>query len=305
LAKRKSVRAGKQAKGNKQTMKKLMIVAAAAAMVASVQAAIGIKTINCHYNPESGCPEKIFKVTGSGKAIDRESKNYTTVSKLKINGWLVLFPNSDEVVKLADGTTQTNCCWDTYSLYVNAKVGKKTTGLIFAGAGNEPVNAWTVFGKKLDSFYNAEKGKKFKLESQLGISADYTTNGGQSSGTLVYADDLAGNVTPGIAFIASAFGKMTYRTTTTSSCNSCNKTTKTVTGFEFTPGSYSGWFAGMYDGETNEDCLTCICTDLNLFGGTWKAKYQTKVGTWEAAARDIFGAKVAAEMGEASDFATE
>ena len=290
------------------TMKKLMIASAAVAFAAVAQAGIAVQTTNCVKSVSSGCPDVVFKVTGSGKALDTASKNYTTVSKLKVNGWLVLFPTD-----LGGGS----CCYPTYSLYVNATIGKNTTGLIFAGAGVESVDAWTLFGKKLDDaeLYTWEsaglekkKSKKFKLESQLGISADAigqyndaagNSYGGKSAsayaGTLLYADDVAANEQPGVSFIATAFGNAAWQVNNQKGCSKCDK--PTYEGYEITPGSYSGWFAGFYyEPGIDEECMTCTCSDVAVFGGTWKAKYQTKVASWQAAAANLFGTGTAAQM---------
>jgi hypothetical protein len=284
-------------------MKKLMIVTAAVALAAVAEAGIAVKTINCT-NPGSkpGCDQVVFKVTGSGKALDPVTKDYLSVGKLKVNGWLVMFPAEyvDPATQIATG----DCCYPTYSLYVSAKVGKNTTNLIFAGADTEPIDAWSVFGAKLSDAETSiatldekSKSKKFKLDSQLGISADYV--GGNASGTLVYAEDIAANDgEPYVTFIATAFGKATWNTKFKAACQKCDK--PSYEGYDLTFGTYSGWFAGFYLAQDglDEECLTCACTDLGLFGGTWKAKYQTKISTWEAAAADLFGAKALADLRE-------
>lgn len=301
-------------------MKKLMIASAAVAFAAVAQAGIAVQTVNCTIAKGlTTCPDVVFKVTGSGKALDTVSKNYTTVSKLKVNGWLVMFPADYGLY--TTGVADDNCCYPTYSLYVNATIGKNTTGLIFAGKDAELVDAWTIFGKKLADaeLYTLESAglekkssKKFKLESQLGISADAlglyadadadgSSYGGKSSsgyaGTLVYADDVlaASGNTPGVSFIATAFGNATWAVNNQKGCSKCDK--PTYEGYEITPGSYSGWFAGFYfEPGINEECMTCTCTDVAVFGGTWKAKYQTKIASWQAAAANLFGAGTAATM---------
>jgi hypothetical protein len=279
-------------------MKKLMIATAAVALTVAAQAGIAVKTVNCYKASvvNSPCDEIVFKVTGSGKATDPFTKNYTTVSKLKVNGWLVLWP-------ALQNPTDTDCCYPYYSLYFNAKIGKYAEDIIIAGADAEAVDAWSVFGKKLDdaetytlasAAREQKKDKKFSLESQLGISGNWTTDNGYSAGTLVYADDVAAaDSQPAIAFFATAFGKATWKVSNQAGCNKCDK--PTYEGFEITPGSYSGWFAGVYEELLDAECLNCTC-GFALFGGTWKAKYQTKVATWQAAVSNLFGAGVVADM---------
>jgi hypothetical protein len=288
---RKSDELREKAKRKKTTMKKLMTIAAATALAAVAEAGIAVQTVNCNYTPNTkSCGDVVFKVTGSGKALDPVSKEYTTVSKLKVDGYLVLFPDDSD----NDGI----CCYPTYSLYVTAKIAKNKVGLIFAGAGAEAVDAWTVFGKKLAAAEGGidsdkSKKKKYKLESQLGVSANYTTANGYSAGTLVYADDVeAQNSVPAIAFFATSFGKATWMNAQ-KVCDCVKKSEDS----EITPGNYSGWFAGVYEfAGIDEECLTCTCTDLGLFGGTWKAKYQSKIKSWKTAVSYQFGAGVVNKM---------
>jgi hypothetical protein len=271
-------------------MKKLMTIAAATALAAVAEAGIAVQSTNCTYNAKiTTCPDVVFKVTGSGKALDPFTKEYTTVSKLKVDGYLVLFPDDSD----GDGL----CCYPTYSLYVTAKIGKSKTDLVFAGAGVEYVDAWTVFGKKLAAAEGGidsdkSKKKKYKLESQLGISADYV--GGNNGGVLYYADDLDQNgaTQPLVSFFATSFGKATWMNAQ-KVCDCVKKDESS----EITPGNYSGWFAGVYQYlGIDEECLTCTCSDLGLFGGTWKAKYQSKIKSWRTAVSNQFGAGVASKM---------
>ena len=46
-----------------------------------------------------------------------------------------------------------------------------------------------------------------------------------------------------------------------------------------TPKTYTGWFVGTYPCVNEEDCFLCDCTDTDVFGGTWKAVYQSKYTT--------------------------
>jgi hypothetical protein len=255
-------------------MKKLMMVAAAAALTASVQA--GIVVTNCKEKVSTECPNIVFKVTASGKIVDGISKEYKTVSKLKISkGALVLWgAGSDD-----------SCCYDYYSLYLPLKLGKTTYKIVIP---QEEMECWTIFGKNLDkAMEDYEKNKKFKLDSEIGLS---------------YADDAAEMETLEdieVDFIATAVGSASYLYTAEAQKKSACTTGCVPASYDVVPGSYSGWFAGFYPAEGDELCLTCACNELDVYGGTWKAKYDkaksVKAG-WIKAAQYAFGSTTAALM---------
>ena len=293
-----------KANKEKTTMKKLMVIAAAASIAAVAEAGIVVNT-NC--NPRSTyCPVVAFKVTASGKiAAQPHDKEYKTATKLSIKkGALVLFPTDQ-----GTGTaTDPDCCYNAYSLYLQVKVGKDTVPV---GVFYEAIDSWSIFGKNYNKSLEASKSKKYKVESEIGLA--YANTGNASTGlssansgndTVVSGGPIA-DLDLGLndfAFIATAFGKGTYayRVTkaTTSACNVCTPGTET---YEFTPGSYSGWFAGLItDFGGDYGCLMCNCADLDVFGGTWKAKYDktwsASATGWEKAASYVFGSGVLADM---------
>lgn len=272
-------------------MKKLMIATAAMAFAAVAQA--GIVVTNCVVKP-SGCPELVFKLTANGKATDAYSKDYTSVGKFKISkGALVMWASDMD----GDPKTTDDCCYPAYSLYAEVKIGKATYNVLVP---QTPIDSWTLFGKNQDEAYdailgNATKAKTYTLDSQLGISASVP------NGDNIYDVDTDPTFTTDFddaAFVATAFGKgkvkVNYKKAT---CNSCGSTPASQS-YEIVPGDYSGWFAGFFKG-TNEDlCFVCSCTDINVFGGTWKAKYDKKTTTWTAAANRVFGSVVQRAMAE-------
>ena len=267
-------------------MKKLMIVAAAAALAGTTFGGIAVK--NCASTPTNTCDEVVFKVTASGKAKDAESKDYSTVSKLKISkGALVMW---------AAGTDSNgDCCYGNYSLYAAVRVGNKTYNVIVA---TEPFDSWTLFGKKQAEveaqIASPSKSKKYTLESQLGISLEgdlYDANDLDNGGTITDDD---------VVFVATAFGKAKVKTGyTKASCNSCGVQTAATSSFDVVPGNYSGWFAGLYTEAQADLCFACDCTDVNVFGGTWKAKFWKSATSWKTAAGYVFGSSVASNMEEA------
>ena len=265
-------------------MKKFMIVAAAAALAGTTFGGIAVK--NCSSVKETTCPEVVFKVTASGKAKDAASKDYSTVSKLKIKGYLVMWASGVD----ANG----DCCYGEYSLYAPVKVGKTTYNVVVP---KEPIDSWTLFGKKQaeveDQMRTPSKSKTYSLDSQLGISLE---------GEVVDADsaELDETITEDdIVFVATAFGKgkvkVGYKKAT---CNSCGSTPASSS-FSVTPGNYSGWFAGLYKEDHADLCYACECTDVNVFGGTWKAKYQSSITSWEVAAEKAFNRSIMANMKDA------
>lgn len=280
-------------------MKKLMVIAAVASLATVAEAGIFVNT-NCH--PRSAtCPVVAFKVTANGKiAAPVESKDdvYKATSKLQIKkGALVLFP-----VDLGND----ECCYETYSLYLQVKVNKETTPV---GVFFENIDSWSIYGKNYNKSLDAEKSKKFKIESELGLSYAQNNSGfgsgiasGGGSGDTVTGVGLDEDLgLDDFAFIATAFGKGVYAYSykEKSACNVCAVTEN----YEFTPSNYSGWFAGLIsDLGGDYGCLLCNCNDLDVFGGTWKAKYDKtwskKADGWEKAAAYVFGAGTVADMKE-------
>jgi hypothetical protein len=237
-------------------------------MAISAQARIALT--NCTQQVSATCPVVAFKVTASGKTVS-DNGEYKKVSKLKVSkGALVLFSTS---------TDAEACCYDLYSLYLQVKVEKETWDLAIL---SEPLLKWSIFGKNLDAAMSASKSKKFSLDSDLGFNYDDDT-----------ADEDLFDVIEGLVFEATAFGKAKYvyntKTTKKTDCVPCQTTTTD----DVVPGSYSGWFAGYMDKVSDNDaCMTCTCADVDLFGGTWKAKYQSKwsvASGWTEAANFVFG----------------
>jgi len=283
-------------------MKKLMVIAAAASLAAAAEAAIVVNT-NCQRSV--GCPVVAFKVTGSGKiaaAAEKKGDVYKTTTKLSIKkGALVLFPVTPSWAVSPD-----DCCYNNYSLYLQVKINKETypVGVFF-----EPIDSWSIYGKDYEKAILAEKSKKYKVESELGLSyinvanANSSANGGTGGADTVTQDnglDIDLNLSD-FAFFATAFGKGTYAVRQTASYTSCNVCTPGTTTLEFVPSNYSGWFAGMLEAaDADFGCLLCDCSSLDVFGGTWKAKYESKwskrADDWEKAATYVFGAATLDDM---------
>jgi hypothetical protein len=251
-----------KSKKEKTTMKKLMIVAAVAAMT-FVSEAAGLKPTpceNCGYNNTS-CDVVVFKVTGSGKAVVVKS-DYKEVGSLKIKkGALALVGTYCE--------PNDSCCYDAGMFYATIKAGKST----FKLASEITPGVWSVFGKKLDQIRGGDykQGKTYKLDSALFV---------ESAGN----DYIEGDVdVEGLYFAASAFGKVSVKISKDGKSSSCNPTTGCTP--TYTPQSYSGWFVGKYACVGEEDCFLCDCTDTDVFGGTWKASYKSSAKTDGAAQR--------------------
>ena len=261
-------------------MKKLMIVAAVAMSAVVAQAKIALT--NCHPVVSMDCPQIVFKVGASGKTVtvtDKDEYTYKSVASLKVTkGALVLFGTA-----AGDG-----CCYDTYSLYLNAKIGKATKKIALLQGDLEK---WSVFGKNLEAAMDAEKSKKYSLESDLGIWWDDD------------ADDYFGDELTGLQFFATAFGKATYKFVAgkdeKGSCGVCVPGQDT---WDIVPGNYKGWFAGWFDLIEDGLCMNCQCSNNDIFGGTWTAKYNkswsTKKLGWKSAAEYVFGGATAALMAE-------
>jgi hypothetical protein len=285
-------------------MKKLMTAAAAVALAAATQAGIVVNT-NC--NPRSiTCPVVAFKVTANGKiAAPAAAGDYKTATKLSVKkGALVVFPTT---IGKNPYTQEDECCYDNYSLYLKVKIGKMDE--VPVGVFFEQLDSWSIFGKNYNKLVDAEKAKKSSVESEIGLSYANTQNGVQGTGvgvdTVTDSTGTEADLGEGLAdfaFIATAFGKGTYGYVfKQNKPNACKPCEVTANYYEFTPGSYSGWFAGLVtDFGGDYGCLMCNCADIDVFGGTWKAKYdknwsKTSNG-WYSAASYVFGAGVAADM---------
>ena len=166
------------------------------------------------------------------------------------------------------------CCYDSGWFFATIKAGKKT----FRIAAPVQIKVWSLFGKNLEksrSFASTvKKGKSICLESALYVMDE---DGAFWDGdTDVDADG-------DFAFYASAFGKVNMKVSKGSGGSSYCSETKGCTPI-YTPKSYKGWFVGYYPCVGPEDCFRCDCEDTDVFGGTWKAKYQAKKTTIGAAA---------------------
>ncbi len=252
-------------------MKKLMIVAAAAAMTF-----VGNALLLPQDCPECGattpgeqdCDTVVFKVTGSGKAV-ADKGDYKTVETLKIKKGALALEGS-----LCAETGA--CCYEGGNFYATIKVGKKTFGL----AAPVELGVWSVFGKDLEKSRNymtsIKPGKKVTLDSALFVT----------SSEAVVDEDSDVNLDE-FAFWASAFGKVEMKVTANKKGSTayCEKAPDEGCDPVYTPKTYNGWFVGTYPCVGEEDCFLCDCTDTDVFGGTWKAVYQSKYTTDAAAAK--------------------
>lgn len=270
-------------------MKKLMIVAAGAILAAN---SYGIAVTNCHNKIELDCPQIVFKLTASGKTVVEtmtDDSVYSSVVNLKVSkGALVLFGEKT----IDDLTGYEDCCYPTYSLYLPVKVGKANYKFAFLALD---LNKWSVFGKNIEKLEAAMidgKTKKVSLESDLGL---FFTD--EDSDTSI--DDF--DEITGVTLAAAAFGKATYGYYYKETKNACSGCTVSEGG-ALVPGNYSGWFAGYCDAADGSLlCLNCDCSDIRIFGGTWKAKYNkawSKMNGWKSAATYAFGSATLSNMVE-------
>lgn len=270
-------------------MKKLMIAAAVAAMTAGAFAA-SFQPINCDEDDPvvSVCPDMVFKLTGSGKTVQDVKGDYKTVKALKISkGALVMAP-SDALIDCGI------CCYDTAGIYALVKVGSEKH---YIAIEEVPVAKWSVFGKNVEKVANflteMKKGSKVDLESDLYLAAD--------DADLLFVEDDDSTISA-VTFRAAAFGNMTAKNLAgkQTSGNYCVKPPVEECVLEFTPKSYSGWFAGNYDDMVNygQLCFNCECGEYDIFGGTWKAVFQNKTFTTASLMKLAYGKTVSVEDDE-------
>ena len=264
-------------------MKKLRIAAAAAAMVGGAYAADFLPK-DCLSDVEvQECPPMTFKLTANGKAVQDVKGEYKTVKTLKISkGALVMIPDDDMAKNCGI------CCYATASILATVKVGSATH---YVEIPEVDVTKWSIFGKDLEKVANflteMKKGSTKTVESDLYLEAD--------DNDVIFATDDDSFVST-VTFRAAAFGKMNAKNLKAGSTSNsyCVKPEQKECVLEFTPKSYSGWFAGNYDVCVNEDqlCFNCDCGEYDIFGGTWKAAYQAKATTEAAIYKLAFGKKV-------------
>jgi hypothetical protein len=197
-------------------------------------------------------------VTGSGKAAVSKGA-YKATSSIKIKkGALAL---EGTYCKLTE-----TCCYESGWFFATIKAGKKT----FQLATPVSVDVWSLFGKNLaksrEFGSNIKKGKSVCLDSALFITSEDSAES--------WAGDIDLNNGDTFQFWASAFGKVDMAVSNGKNGAYCDE----VKGCEaiYTPKSYSGWFVGWHQCIVDEDCFRCDCLALDVFGGTWKAKFNKK-----------------------------
>lgn len=294
-------------------MKKLMIVAAAAAMT-TVAGAASFKPVDCADTitpTTTDCDYMVFKVTASGKTTqDVNSGAYKKVASLKVKkGALVFKFNADCAAAVEDPI----CCYDTADLFATVKVGKETTKIAVPDIS---VDKWSVFGKDLEKAINwstqIKQGKKVTLESDLFLvtPSGIAVKPADPADDYISIDKDNDAYLKTISFAASAFGKYQVKVNKASSKVSgkgyCVVTTNsTACAATWTPKSYSGWFVGtreLLDGD--QACFNCECGTYEVFGGTWKATYDAKKSTSAAAQQYAFGNAIFSSA-DASEWADE
>lgn len=260
-------------------MKKLMIVAAVAALVSAVKAAT-LTPIDCVEDPEPGsCDIQVFKLTASGKTvqdIETSSASYKAVSNLKVTkGALAFF--------FDEGCAEEGaCCYTEAALFATLKNGKVTRKVAVEGL---EIGKWSIFGKNFeakvrDYLHDMKKGSSTKVESDLFIS-------GEDLEVVDYEEDAIDE----ISIWASAFGQMTAKLSKGKAGNDayCDPEDDPGCVLSFVPGTYKGWFVGQRVLLSDGWCFNCQCGEYDIFGGTWTAVFQAKYNTVDGAQRVAFG----------------
>lgn len=245
-------------------MKKLMIVAAAAAMTVAAKADLQwVSCPDCGKSSEAAeCDYQVFKVTASGKAVVVK-KDYKTVGKLKIKKGALALSGS---IQCETG----DCCYDAGTLFATVKAGSAK----FKAAIPVEVPVWSTFGKKLSTVADSawktlKKSKKVKLESALYIRG--------SEIVVTDADDLDASFDE-FTLEAAAFGKVNFKVYDSKSSKTVCGKDDSECGYEIVPKKYKGWFVGTYTCVGEESCFACDC-GLDIYGGTWKASFSEKYST--------------------------
>ena len=275
-------------------MKKLMIAAAAAAMICGVNA-VTLDPTNC--DPvvmDDDCDILVFKLTASGKAVqDVNDGAYKAVKALKISKGALAFKFNEDCA--AEGA----CCYETADLYAQIKLGSKKDYLWIEDL---VVGKWSIFGKNFeakvsDYLHDMKKGSSTTVESDLFLTAGGAPGDGSLTAIFAEEDELP------IDLWASAFGSMTAKLSKGKSGSDayCDPEDEPECVLDFTPKSYSGWFVGTYEQVSYGWCFNCECGEYDIFGGTWKATFQKKYTTLEGAQKLAFGKIVFGEEEDDED----
>jgi len=223
-------------------MKKLMIVAAVAALSTGAFASCG-ETI-------TGC-KTVFTVKFSGKtAVENQAGTYTTVTKISGKGSLTFSA-------------------DDYAEELAIKVGKQKYDLFLTGG---ELTKWSYFGKNLETLEGGDykPGKTYKLESDLGIKF-----------AEAYLDEDQSEEVSGFNVYQVAFGQVKVYITKDKKASGCGEDVTGCIPV-VTPVKYSGWFTGDFEptcldlADYDDDCVVFEDNTIALFGGTWSAKYNKK-----------------------------
>jgi len=269
-------------------MKKLMVVAAAAAASYVACAAQSIKK-DCYTTPtDEGCPAIVFKLTASGK-VTADMGDYKSVKALKISkGALILLPG--------DSASEDACCYDYVTIAAQVKANKTTYKLAIL---DQEITKWSVFGKNLAKAEELDAGKSTTLETDLGFAV-------ADDAEVLQFDDNENAVT-GVSLWATGFGTMKYALSkATSNKSVCNPKSTDPCLPVMTWKNYKGWFAGSFDlVNDNGWCATCECPEKDLFGGTWTATFQKKLTSAAAAVKNVFGVAYEDAAGDWADAGDE
>jgi len=286
-------------------MKKLMIVAATAAM-ATVASAASFQAIDCEEAFESDpslCDYMVFKLTASGKTVRDTKSGYKKVDSLKVKKGALLFRFDECCAQSCCATGEAGiCCYNQADLYATVKIGKETYAV---GIGDLVIDKWSVFGKDLRKALNwknlstKELKKKVTLESDLFL----VTPSGVNVAPAEPQDPMISNFTlTQVSLAASAFGKAQvkfYKEGTKKTKGYCSVGTETTPcQAVWTPKTYKGWFVGTRAKlEGDQACFNCECGTYEIFGGTWKAVYTDKYTDYIGAQKLAFGGTLFAGYG--------
>lgn len=247
-------------------MKKLMTIAAVAAIAGSVFAAACTEDQTQCY--------AVFKITGSGKIdseIEKGDAAYKTVQSLKIKKGYFVASQAE------------------YAVYAQTKFGKVTRSAYIPGEGG-----WYAFGKNMDTLVEGDykSGKSYSLESSIYFAGEGEDDAGNGI-------DLAA-VAFGKVSVKITKGKSSDCGESTKACQMIVTPSSYKGWFVGTVDSDGDAYAIGLECTTASKTLGCLFLEeecpTDCFGGTFKLKYDKSQSGCKKYAEDRFAKLVGFEM---------
>ncbi len=155
------------------------------------------------------------------------------------------------------------CCIDSFDVFLFDKSDKSWAWFV-----DQPINRLTVFGKGLDKTLKGGKSTAVESDIMWKLEGDHADGAGID-----------------IQLVGFGKGKRMMSKGTNGSTDVCNPTEAACPVETFNWPSWDGWFTGVWGADDGYSVyLKCSDECFQLVGGTWSAKFNTKVEGGQAGA---------------------